>query len=255
MPTVVTLGAYSAAAPRIAPMTGDDPWSVYDAMAPAFEAHAADGLYNAHVDRPAVLELAGDVQGLQVLDAACGPGLYLAELVRRGAFVTAFDASEEMLALARRSVAGHEARIVRAVLGEPLPFRDGAFDLVLCALAISHVDDRRSAFEELHRVTRPGGATVFSTQHPTTDWLRKGGSYFDVRQEVDEWERFGVTFPVEFWREPLSSLSAAIAEAGFLIERIVEPLPTETVRDRWPEHWEKLHRRPSFLAMRLVRPA
>jgi len=235
-------------------MAGGDPWSVYDSMAPAFEAHAADGLYNAHIDRPSVLALAGDMDGLQVLDAACGPGLYLEELIRRGAHVTAFDASEEMLALARRRVAGHEARIMRAVLGEPLPFRDGEFDLVLCALAISHVDDRAAAFAELHRVTRPGGATVFSTQHPTTDWLRKGGSYFDVRQEVDEWERFGVTYPVPFWREPLTSLSAAIADAGFLIERIVEPLPAETMHDRSPERWEKLHRRPSFLAMRLVRP-
>ena len=228
---------------------------MYDSMAPAFEEHAADGLYNAHIDRPAVLDLAGDVHGLRVLDAACGPGLYLEELVRRGARVTAFDASEEMLALARRRVAGHEERIVRAVLGEALPFQDGEFDLVLCALAISHVADRAAAFAELHRVIRPGGALVFSTQHPTTDWLRKGGSYFEVRQEVDEWERFGVTYPVPFWREPLTSLSAAIADAGFLIERIVEPLPTEPMRDRWPEHWEKLHRRPSFLAMRLVKPA
>ena len=55
-------------------MASDDRWSVYDSMARMFEAHAADGAYNAHYDRPAVLDLVGDVQGLRVLDAACGPG-------------------------------------------------------------------------------------------------------------------------------------------------------------------------------------
>ena len=254
MPTVVTPGAYSAAAPRIAPVTGDDPWSVYDAMAPAFEAHAADGAYNAHYDRPSVLDLVGDVRGLRVLDAACGPGLYLEELLQRRAVVSAFDASEEMIALARRRVADESTRILRAVLGESLPFDEAAFDLVLCALAIHYVHDRAETFRELFRVLRPGGALVVSTQHPTTDWLRKGGSYFDVRQEEDHWVRDGVTYPVVFWREPLTSLCAAITDAGFLIERLVEPLPAESMRDLYPEEWEELHHRPGFLALRLVRP-
>lgn len=235
-------------------MADDDPWAVYESMAEAYEKHAADGAYNAHYDRPAVLDLAGDIRGLRVLDAACGPGLYIEELLRRGAIVTAFDASEEMIALARRRVPDESTRIVRAVLGAPLPFPEAEFDLVVCALAIHYADDRVAAFRELFRVLRAGGVLVVSTQHPTTDWLRKGGSYFDVRQEEDRWVRDGVTYPVAFWREPLTSLSAAITEAGFLIERLVEPLPAESMRDVDPEEWAVLHERPGFLLLRLVKP-
>lgn len=235
-------------------MASDDLWSVYDSMARAFEAHAADGAYNAHYDRPAVLDLVGDVRGLRVLDAACGPGFYIEELLQRGAVVTAFDASEEMVALVRRRVPDQTTRILRAVLGESLPFDDGEFDLVVCALAIHYARDRTKAFGELFRLLMPGGAAVVSTQHPTTDWLRKGGSYFDVRQEEDQWVREGVTYPIRFWREPLTSLCASIAEAGFLIERLVEPLPAESMRDRWPEEWEELHHRPGFLVLRLFKP-
>ena len=234
-------------------MVSDDSWSVYESMASAYEAHAADGAYNAHYDRPAVLDLIGPVKGLRVLDAACGPGLYTAELVQRGAVVTAFDASEEMIALARRRVP-EKTRILRAVLGETLPFDDAEFDLAVCALAIHYASDRAVVFRELLRVLRPGGALVVSTQHPTTDWIRKGGSYFDVREEEDQWVRGDVTYPVRFWREPLTSLCAAIADAGFLIERLVEPLPAETMRERWPEEWEELHHRPGFLVLRLVKP-
>lgn len=88
-------------------------------MARAFEAHAADGAYNARYERPAVLDLVGDVRGPHVLDAACGPGFYIEELLQRGAVVTAFVASEEMIALARQRVPDETTRIVRAVLGEP----------------------------------------------------------------------------------------------------------------------------------------
>jgi SAM-dependent methyltransferase len=47
-------------------------------------------------------------------------------------------------------------------------------------LAIEYVDDRVAALRELRRVLRPGGALVFSRMHPTGDWLRHGGSYFDL---------------------------------------------------------------------------
>jgi 2-polyprenyl-3-methyl-5-hydroxy-6-metoxy-1,4-benzoquinol methylase len=69
----------------------------YDAFADEFLEHARDGFANAHYDRPACLSLLGDVTGKAVLDAACGPGLYAAELVRRGARVTGFDQSPRMV--------------------------------------------------------------------------------------------------------------------------------------------------------------
>jgi len=148
-------------------------WSAYDQMGPDFQRHAEGSAYNAQYDRPAVLAALGPVGGLRVLDAACGPGLYAQELVARGAEVTAFDASKTMVDLASKRMA-HQARIDHAVLGEPLPYPDGGFDLDVCALAIHYADDRGAAFAEFCRVLRAGGALVISTQHPTTDWLRKG---------------------------------------------------------------------------------
>jgi SAM-dependent methyltransferase len=62
----------------------------------------------------------------------------------------------------------------RAVLGEPLPYAGGAFDLVVCALAIHYAGDRAVAFAEFCRVLRLGGALMVTTQHPAMDWLRKG---------------------------------------------------------------------------------
>jgi hypothetical protein len=104
----------------------------------------------------------------------------------------------------------------------------------------------------MRRVLRPGGAAVVSTQHPTTDWLRKGGSYFDRVLETDAWSMLSGRHEVQFWREPLSDLCAAATDAGFVIQRLVEPRPPESMQQRWPEEAAKLSVRPGFLALRLL---
>jgi len=200
-------------------------WSAYDAMGRDYQERAADS----------------------------GPGLYTQELLARGAVVMAFDASPVMVDLTRARIAD-QAQVDQAVLGQPLPYPDGAFDVIVCALAIHYADDRAVAFAEFWRVLRPGGALVISTQHPTTDWLRKGGSYFDVRLETDVWHTEAGDQPVRFWREPLSALCGYATGAGFLIEKVIEPLPAETMRGLYPDDYQKLTTEPGFLILRLVKP-
>lgn len=225
-----------------------------DEMAADFDRHAVDSAYNAHYDRPAVLGLLGDVAGLDVLDAGCGPGIYLETLLDRGAKVVAFDASASMVALAKARADGR-AEVHHLRLDEPLPFADGSFDLVVCALAIHYVDDRGAALAEMHRVLRPGGAAVVSTGHPTSDWLRKGGSYFDVAIETDIWQTPRGELEMRYWREPITTLCEAAYTAGFLIERLVEPQPADTMKDKYPEDYERLRTEPGFLILRLLKPA
>ena len=167
--------------------------------------------------------------------------------------MVAVDGVPGMVDLARKRL-GERAQVIEADLNDPLPFSAAEFDLVVCALVIHHLADREACLREFFRVLRPGGHVVLSTQHPTTDWLRKGGSYFDVRQEEDTWHRDERAFQVRFWREPLTTLCAAVANAGFLIERLVEPLPAASMRERWPDDWEKLNREPAFVILRLVKP-
>ena len=113
----------------------EDLWAAYHRVGLSFQEHAATARSTPDYDRPAVLAALGPVTGLRVLDAACGPGLYLRELLERGATVSAFDGSAVMVALARQLTA-NQVPVEQAVLGEPLPYPDCAFDLILCALAI-----------------------------------------------------------------------------------------------------------------------
>src|ERR1035437_1649139 len=54
---------------------------------------------------------------------------------------------------------------------------------------------------------------------------------------------------------PLSALCTAATDAGFLIEKVIEPVPAETMRERYPDDYEKLSSEPGFLILRLFKPA
>ncbi|MGI6874991.1 class I SAM-dependent methyltransferase [Amycolatopsis sp. 3B14] len=221
----------------------------YDVFAEEFLDHARDGFYNAHLDRPACLDLLGDVAGLRVLDAACGPGLYAEELVTRGAGVVGVDISPRMVELSRRRVPVGEFRVHD--LAEPLDWLpDASVDRVLFALAVEYVDDRVALLRELRRVLRPDGALVLSRQHPFGNWLRHGGNYFEPRVVEEVWSR---GWRVRFWLSPLEQTCEELRAAGFLVERLVEPRPSPEAATLDPERFERLSREPTgFLAVRAV---
>jgi SAM-dependent methyltransferase len=103
-----------------------------------------------------VLDLAGVMPGMRVLDAGCGNGMYLRALRERQVNAVGCDLSPGML---RR--AGHPALVNADVTA--LPARDDAFDVVLAAHLLDLVPERRTAIGELRRVLAPGGTCVAVT--------------------------------------------------------------------------------------------
>lgn len=204
--------------------------------------------WNAHYERPAVLSLLPPLAGLRVLDAGCGSGWYAEQLARSGAMVTAFDRNERFVALTRARVAGFEADVLRADLSDPLSFAaDETFDAVVCPLVLHYVRDWGAPLKEFHRILKPGGILVFSTHHPFMDWkLFERADYFAIERLDDTWD----VGPVSFYRRPLNAMSEALDAAGFWIERLLEPRPTEEFRQADPAGYERLQKNPWFLVIR-----
>ncbi|WP_131055869.1 hypothetical protein [Verrucosispora sp. NA02020] len=62
----------------------------------------------------------------------------------------------------------------------------------------------------------------------------------------------GITMRLQ--RMTLESLMTEVLDAGFVLERLVEPRAVETLRATDPERYARLTERPSFVALRLRRP-
>jgi len=112
-----------------------------------------------------------------VLELACGTGLWTAELARHAASVTAVDASPEVLEInrARLREAGQEAsvRYVRTDLFDWRP--DEEYDAVFFGFWLSHVPPGRfAAFWNLVRsALGPGGRAFFVDSLRTETWAEK----------------------------------------------------------------------------------
>jgi SAM-dependent methyltransferase len=227
-------------APLLVPAQAND----YDSLAEGYSAENESSLMNAYYERPAMLDLAGDVTGRRILDAGCGSGPLFAALRDRGAIVTGIDASAGMLELARRRL-GADAELRVADLANPLPFPDGAFDDVIGSLVLHYLEDWGPTLAELRRVLTPGGRLLVSVEHPFAIVLmqRSAGErtdYFQTRNRTEEWTLGGQTAQLSFWDRPLHAMTDAFTAAGFRISVISEPPPSPAARDVFPEEFREL---------------
>lgn len=220
----------------------------YEGIASTYAAQVDERPMNACYERPATLSLLPPLSGRDILDIGCGSGWYAEYFAGQGAQVTSFDLDETFVALTQARV-GDRVTVFRANLAEPLHFAaDHTFDLAVAPLVLHYLQDWLPALRELHRVLRPGGALVFSTHHPFMDWQEfERENYFALERLDDYWEGVG---PVQFYRRPLTAISASLAEAGFVVERLLEPQPTKAYRDARPDWFERLSTRPWFLFVR-----
>ena len=227
----------------------------YDELAEAYAAMVDTKPHNAYYERPATLSLLPEVKGKRVLDAGCGPGAYAEWLVEHGAEVVALDANEKMVRLARQRL-GNKAQVLLANLEQPLDFlADGSFDVVVSPLVMDYIRDWESAFREFHRVLRAGGCLVFSMEHPYSkyDYHRQTSNYYAVELVEFTWRGFGKPVRVPSYRRPMSAVTNPLVKAGFILEQILEPLPTQEFKEDEPEDYEKLIHSPGFMCVKAMK--
>ena len=110
----------------------------------------------------------GSLAGKRILELGCGGGLMAEEYARRGALVAGIDRSRPSLRVARQHAASGGLSIdYVGSLAEQLPFPDGAFDAVVTADTLEHVEDVEQVVAEAARVLRPGGCFVYDTINRT----------------------------------------------------------------------------------------
>jgi 2-polyprenyl-6-hydroxyphenyl methylase/3-demethylubiquinone-9 3-methyltransferase len=119
----------------------------------------------------AVVEVAGIVPGMTVLDIGASTGNTAIPAARAGAHVVAYSLTPDLVGVAqsRASQAGVEIEWVNAT-GEGLPFPDGSFDRVLGAnpALLALAPDHHQVAGEIARVCAPDGGVILA------DWTPEG---------------------------------------------------------------------------------
>jgi ubiquinone/menaquinone biosynthesis C-methylase UbiE len=115
---------------------------------------------------PALLDIGPDDR---VIDLGCGTGRHVLELSKIESNIIGADMSRNdiragryLLEIMRRRDEVKARVHWLQTAGERLPFRDAAFDRVICTETLEHVDDDSVLARELSRVLKPGGILAVS---------------------------------------------------------------------------------------------
>ena len=149
-----------------------------------------------------------------VLELACGPGVWTPQLLRHASSVTAVDAAPEMLAIARQRV-GDRVRFVRADLFTWRPER--RYAVVFFGFWLSHVPlERFAAFWDLvDECLMPDGRVFFADDaYRTPDELIEGPASSTIRRRLSD----GTAYSAVKVPHTATELEARLARLGWNIE-------------------------------------
>jgi SAM-dependent methyltransferase len=192
---------------------------------------------------------------LRTLDLGCGEGRLTRHLAGMGYDVRGVDLQPAMIDAARRADPSMRFDLADAAA---LPYPDTSFDLVVAFLTLMDMDDMPGAVRESARVLVPGGRLCLAVVHPINAAgafedlsFVISGSYLDssIYREAASHNGLDMTFVGR--HVPLETYVDALADAGFVIERLREPtVPEHAVHSECDRRWQRI---PLFLHIRALR--
>ena len=217
----------------------------------AHQGDAADELSLAQWHRSA-LDLAPPLAGRDVLEVGCGVGDFSISLSRAGAHVTGVDFSPRGIELAQQKARHHGQPVAfRVADAQALPFANDSFDVVFSCECLEHVPEPRRMLSELHRVLKPGGVLILTTENYSNalvlGWLVSmvRRQPFNSGTHAQPIEHFFVFWRVRKW----------IEQAGLAVDRLTGTHHVFLLLPRCHPHTFVKHAFGNRLLARLFRPA
>lgn len=216
-------------------------------------------VYRNYLNTPAFFDMMPDIKGLKGLDIGCGEGYNTRLLADRAATVEAIDISTVFIESAKQMESEFPLGINYSVASATqLPFQDASFDFATSFMCLMDLPEPEKALKETCRVLKPGGFFQFSIEHPCfkppyskklrningQTYAVEVGNYFSGKDgDIQEWI-FGNTpltlqqqirkFQVPRFHRTMSFWINELIKAGFVIEELLEPYPSEKLIQEKP---------------------
>ncbi len=222
--------------------------------------------FNGLLEQPAIGTLLPKLFGKEVLDLGCGYGHNSIDFVKRGAkSVVGVDISERMLEVAKKENGNEKINYINMSMTE-IEKLDCSFDFIYSSLAFHYVEDFNAFAKSLFAKLKSGGELLFSQEHPFVTATHGGAHYYNKGEDgrlvsftfsdygdAGKRECFWFVDGVEKYHRRFSDIVNALCEAGFIIERVCEPMPSAEAIKQKPSLGEKEYIKPTFLIVKAKR--
>ncbi len=185
--------------------------AAYERWAEQYPPYAHNALMQA--EEAAMKAMFPLLDGQTVLDLACGSGRYGLIASADGAgHVIGLDNSSAML---QQNHTGLKALSTT----EQISLASASVDVVLCGLALGHLQSLDASMREISRVMKPNGCALVSDFHPFI-FLNGQQRTFTASD--------GLTYAVEHYVHLYADYHRAAGQAGLRIDAVLEPRLGET---------------------------
>ena len=129
-----------------------------------------------------MLDMVSLSPGQRILDLCCGDGYDANQYSKKGFDVSAIDASDKLVAIAKDNYKHIDFKVGPA---EQLPYENSSFHAVFSKYSIMTSADMNPIFSEAHRVLKSGGYFVYLMTHPFRQYFEKRNTNADYfKQEI-----------------------------------------------------------------------
>ncbi len=236
--------------------SSSQPWT--DLASDYEQARSREDSLDRLVEWPAQRELLGDVNGLSVLDAGCGNGAKVAELVRDGATASVgVDISGNFIAAPPSG-----AQLIQGDLSDlaSVPGLAGRrFDRIMFLQSFGYAKDPVAALRTARAMLTDDGFILLTRTQPIRYAIERaerngttlGEEYFST--DAFSYRHNGWNDQVTLTKKPytMSDLLNIFSAAGLWIEAAVEPQLSEEAGRRYPHKQDVLNKYLGILLFKL----
>ena len=206
---------------------------------------------------PVFKALLPDLKDKRVLDLGCGFGWHCRYAREQDASsVVGVDISENMLRKAREQTDDPLITYIKTPI-EDIHFQEKEFDVVISSLAFHYIPSFNNLCEKVQHYLQPGGAFIFSVEHPIFTSREEQDWHYDSRGNRVHWpvdhyqsetirETNFLTENVMKYHRTFSTYINDVIQAGFIIKAVKEPMASEEMINQNPDMKDE-NRRPMFL--------
>jgi 2-polyprenyl-3-methyl-5-hydroxy-6-metoxy-1,4-benzoquinol methylase len=222
---------------------------IWDTNAEAWDKRiGGGGGWQSTVIGPTVERMLDIQPGEQVLDIACGNGIFSRRLAELGAYVVASDFSPKLIEFAKQRTTERADRIEYHVVdatdeGQLLALAGSEakrFDAAVCNMALMDMPEIEPLFRALTKLLKANGRFVFSIMHPCFNGLSI--AMLAERADYDVEPTYSIKIsrylsseatkglaindqPVQqyYWHRPLHEVFNSAFSSGLVIDRLEEP--------------------------------
>ena len=211
---------------------------------------------NDTLEKPVILELAGDLANKRMLDLGCGDAAFGRDALTAGCQTyLGLDGSRHMVESARQTLTGTIGKVIQATV-EDWDYPVEAFDLAVSRLVLHYIKDVDAVFRRVYQTLASEGRFVFSVEHPVItscdrgwqgngprqDWLVD--DYFTTGQRITSW----MSGEVIKYHRTIEHYFVSLQRAGFLVESLREAEPQRACFED-DSTYRRRKRIPLFLIM------